>query len=335
MLVVIYHVQLGRVANQDFDSLFGFVKHGAAGVDAFFVISGFIITLTVLRKPDFDIKSFALNGFFRIYPTYWVVLTVAVGLGYASYRLTGQSTTYDITNPASVLVSYLLLPIQTQIFPVAWTLTLEMAFYIIFCLSYSTYGLRGVIISLLVWYVMARFYGFYFTPNETNIIWLFHSIVLEFLFGVLIAALWINGKIRMARGALALGIMSYAAAVGGLFEWTELGREFKYGIPAAILVYGIVGIRWKAPRLAVLAGDSSYILYLIHPLVISTVTVITTRLFGLHPATHNGLTILILLAAIILSLALTVLIERPYILWYKAFIQRYGARGVRKPKTES
>jgi peptidoglycan/LPS O-acetylase OafA/YrhL len=76
----------------------------------FFVISGFIITLTVMRKKEFDPVGFTINRFFRIYPTYWVFITLAIILGYISYLFTGSSGTYETVNPRSLIVSYLLAP---------------------------------------------------------------------------------------------------------------------------------------------------------------------------------------------------------------------------------
>ncbi|WP_187431975.1 hypothetical protein ROLI_045530 (plasmid) [Roseobacter fucihabitans] len=266
-LVVIYHVQLGSAGVENFQGIFDFVQRGAAGVDIFFVISGFIIMLTMIRKPGFDVKNFGLNRFFCIYPTCWVFLTLAIILGYASYRLTGHSATYDMLSPSSLLVSYLLIPVQTQIFPVAWTLTLEISFYLIFCLFYWLMGLRGVI--------------------------------------------------------------AYGTAVGGFFDGIGVGREFKWGLPAALLIYGAVGIPWKAPRFAILAGDSSYILYLMHPLLIATVNVLSARLLGINASTHNGLIILILVLSVLISMAMTTWIERPYIAWYKRRLAQFSGSAKR------
>jgi len=321
-LVVIYHIQLGSAGHETFEGLFDFVQRGAAGVDIFFVISGFIIAVTVVGKPAFDVKRFAFNRFFRIYPTYWVFLTLAVMLGYISHVLTGQSTTHDMLSPSSLLVSYLLVPVQTQIYPVAWTLTLEISFYLIFCLFYWLAGLRGVIISLIAWYVAARIYGLFFAPGEGEMIWFFHSVVLEFLYGVLIAIAWFKDRIRFASLAFVLGGISFAATVGGFFDGIGLGREFTQGLPAALLIYGAVGLQWKAPRWAVLAGDSSYILYLMHPLLISTISVLSAKFLGLDASTNNGLIVLILFLSVVISMAMTYLIERPYITWYKDRLAR-------------
>lgn len=325
-LVLIYHIspEVGGVS--DFEGLFRFVQNGGSGVDIFFVISGFIITLTVMRKPTFDAVGFVLNRFFRIYPTYWVFLTLAIVLGYISYRFTGTSGTYELVEPSSLLVSYLLAPLPVQIFPVAWTLTLEISFYLIFCVSFRVGRLPAVIASLLAWYALARLGGPYVSTAGGAFIWFFHSVVLEFLYGVLIAWLWLNNRIKYPVGVFVVGFVAYIGVVAGLYEGFAVGREFKWGIPAALLVYGAVGIPWKAPRLAVLAGDSSYILYLMHPILITAAKVFAQRVFDINIFESNIAAMIIVASCVMISMALTHWIEAPYIRWYKRVVASLRGR---------
>jgi peptidoglycan/LPS O-acetylase OafA/YrhL len=319
LLVVIYHTQPGADTTTNFEGLFSFIKSGGSGVDIFFVISGFIITLTVMRKKEFDPVGFTINRFFRIYPTYWVFITLAIILGYISYLFTGSSGTYETVNPRSLIVSYLLAPLPTQIYPVAWTLTLEISFYLIFCISFRLAGLWGVVISLIAWYALSRIIGPQLIASEASFIWFFHSIVLEFLYEVIIAWLWLTGRIKWPAGIFVIGCLAYAGAVGGLYEGFMVGREIKWGIPAALLIYGAVGLPWKAPRLAVLAGDSSYILYLMHPLVITTVKVLALQFFNIDIFESDIAAIVIIIFSVLVSMLLTHWIEVPYIRWYKRF----------------
>lgn len=326
LLVVIYHINPEAGGVTDFEGMFRFVQNGGSGVDIFFVISGFIITLTVMRKETFYAFAFSLNRFFRIYPTYWVFLTLAILLGFISYKLTGSSGTYELVEPTSLLASYFLAPIPVQIYPVAWTLTLEIAFYFIFCISYRLGGLPAVIGSLLVWYIVARVFGGIIQSPGGGFIWFFHSVVLEFLYGVLIAWLWLNERIKFPIVVFCVGCVAYVGVVTGFFEGFAVGREIKWGIPAAILIYGAVGIPWKAPRLAVLAGDSSYILYLMHPLLITTAKVLALRLFDINVFESNIAAIVIIVSSVVISMAMTHWLEAPYIRWYKRLIAKWQGR---------
>lgn len=330
LLVVIYHIAPSFGPEPDFEGIFHFVQNGGSGVDIFFVISGFIIALTVMRKPTFDALGFTLNRFFRVYPTYWLFLTLAIVLGYIAFLFTGSSGTYELVSPSSLFASYTLLSIPVQIYPIAWTLTLEIAFYMIFCLSYRFGGLRAVIASLLLWYLIARLVGINGQSANGNFIWFFHSVVLEFLYGVLICWAWMNDRIKLPLVAFGLGCLAYVGVVAGTFSDLGLGREFVAGLPAALLIYGAVGIEWKAPRLAVLAGDSSYILYLIHPLIITTFKIAALRLFDVNVFANDIAALMIIITSVAVSMALTHWVEAPYIRWYKGIIAKWRSMA---PKT--
>src|SRR3954471_184909 len=48
---------------------------GASGVDLFFIISGFVILMTLERTRDW--KDFLVGRFSRLYPAYWACVTLA------------------------------------------------------------------------------------------------------------------------------------------------------------------------------------------------------------------------------------------------------------------
>ena len=64
---------------------------GGYGVDIFFVISGFIITYSVLRRPTFSTRRFLLDRVDRIYPVYWVLLAATVLLSLALTAAGGRA----------------------------------------------------------------------------------------------------------------------------------------------------------------------------------------------------------------------------------------------------
>jgi peptidoglycan/LPS O-acetylase OafA/YrhL len=71
VLVLLLHVTTEN------DQAKGFLKLGATGVDLFFVISGFVILLTLERTKTW--QDFIVSRFARLYPTYWFsVISVAV-----------------------------------------------------------------------------------------------------------------------------------------------------------------------------------------------------------------------------------------------------------------
>ncbi len=93
---------------------------GQFGVGLFFIISGFVIPLSLDR---YDRKGFVISRLFRIYPTYWAAFSITVAVAYLQGR----------TYPLIELVQYYL--IIRDLFgpaaldPIIWTLLIETKFY--------------------------------------------------------------------------------------------------------------------------------------------------------------------------------------------------------------
>jgi peptidoglycan/LPS O-acetylase OafA/YrhL len=66
-MVVVFHLALGQSGLAIFNL-------GSTGVELFFVISGFVIFLTIEKTTSY--KSFLLSRFARLYPAYWACLTL-------------------------------------------------------------------------------------------------------------------------------------------------------------------------------------------------------------------------------------------------------------------
>lgn len=95
---------------------------GFGAVIAFLLISGYVISGALQNE---DIRSFWISRFFRIYPLYWITLGLTVlaslmGLG-------TRSSTVDILLNATLVQSFAGVK---DIVGVAWTLGIEMAFYL-------------------------------------------------------------------------------------------------------------------------------------------------------------------------------------------------------------
>ena len=110
--VVVFHYTLGNV--------FEF-NQGGTGVDLFFIISGFVISLTLANTRSW--KDFLVNRFSRLFPTYWAIVCF--------------TTIIRILNGDSITVSRFLtnLTMVQRLFKVDdidwvyWTLYVELFFY--------------------------------------------------------------------------------------------------------------------------------------------------------------------------------------------------------------
>lgn len=110
--------------------------HGAQGVEVFFVISGFVIahSLWKTRFNSATLGNFILRRQLRLDPPYWVALLIMVILNCIENRVPGLVTKPVPDGGAFLLNMCYLQNITgiTQVLDVAWTLCLEIQFYVVF-----------------------------------------------------------------------------------------------------------------------------------------------------------------------------------------------------------
>ena len=283
---------------------------GAAGVDVFFVISGFIMWVTTAGRPA-DPRRFMWRRITRIVPLYWIVtLLTAAGILIKPQFFYGH-----FFSVANFVGSLFFLPVLQEgaLHPIViqgWTLCYEMMFYVVFTLVLFL-GERwrfGVLVGALVAIVALHFvfpggYARAFTD----------PVVLEFAAGVVVARLWLQGA-RLPLGvALAMAVLGFLLlAAGPLFD-ADLPRALRWGLPATLIVAGAVFAErarpFKPAALPSFLGDASYSIYLWHVVVgvLATGVVLRTGLpAALQPAT-------ILVATIAFSAMLYLIVEKPLI----------------------
>ena len=115
---------------------------GPAGVMLFFLVSGYIIPASLERHGD--LRRFWLSRLCRLFPLYLVIAALAVGLGVAGVvpldpALTNDPVTVGVAH-ATMLPFLLGGPLVT---PVFWTLTFEMAFYLLVAALFAVRLHRG------------------------------------------------------------------------------------------------------------------------------------------------------------------------------------------------
>ena len=122
LFVVLFHLNnsvwsIGKYFPDPFSQVLGF---GNAGVQFFFVLSGFIIYL--VHSDDIQVptqfRRFVFKRFVRVYPTYWVVLFTVVAALFMDPAL-GMPGEREVSR---IVASALLIPYpQDPIVGVAWT----------------------------------------------------------------------------------------------------------------------------------------------------------------------------------------------------------------------
>jgi exopolysaccharide production protein ExoZ len=234
----------------------GAARHGAAGVDIFFVISGFIMA-TVAGNRSWD--EFLTDRVCRIYPLWFVAVLPWFflqpnGLGVILTSITLWPVWGHVDKPALV---------------VGWTLSYEMLFYVVFALGLA---MRRPLVPFLIFgglIVLELIFR-----NVPLLSFIGSPMALEFLAGVLLAK--VPARPRLGAALMVAGLLGLALSPSTFFE-TMYGtpvfaRVESWGVPAVMIVYGALSLEplLDLPGLAfpLLLGDASYSIYLFHLLLV-------------------------------------------------------------------
>ena len=272
VMVLVYHIG-NEFTDRGFEVAFPDVSAGSAGVDLFFVVSGFIVVYSTggaFGRPGAP-GLFLARRLARIVPLYWLVTTLAALA--AVWRAQDAGLTAETWRWFAASYAFLFYPHGRDgdfpLYAQGWTLNFEMFFYACFALALAlrraaalaalTMGLIGLtalgLLVALPWPVDRW--------ADTNIV--------EFLLGVWLAAVHARG-VRLPLGAAlalaAAGFATIALTVDSIDAWLPY-RGLVWGPPAlAVVAAAALHVpRRGGPLRSALEtlGDASYALYLVHP----------------------------------------------------------------------
>ncbi len=296
--------------------------NGAAGVDIFFVISGFVMAVSSLGKGAGPgaARRFLERRIVRVYPLYWLITTLLVlkiSLGFVR-----SAEGLHHIPPVFALCSYLLIPAHSpagDIKPIlapGWTLSFEMFFYL--CFGVALYFRRSVPITLTIVLGTAAILGIFRTDAWPAVTTLFSPLLLEFLAGLWLGrALQAGRTLSMHVGApvavLALVVLLAVPSPPPIFQHIE------WAVCGLCLVQGAVicdAMLTAVPRFALLLGDASYSLYLTHAPLLGFYTFALKHLHVLVPGrtrvADEAITLLAsLIPSLIVGIACYRLVESP------------------------
>jgi exopolysaccharide production protein ExoZ len=282
---------------------------GASGVDVFFVISGFVIFLSLTRKNRTPIE-FARDRLIRLVPAYWI-LTVSHLVILASVAiLRGAEVPFDFswTTQSLFFVSQPLgnnLPLISQ----GWSLEIEMLFYALVAVGLIIKNPVANIVFPAV--ALVSLVGFGLLPD----------LALEFIFGGLLGFLYTRIKFPalIAIGAGVIGIVLFVAPV--LLGAVDAPRWVTWGLPSMLVVFSAINLPQLNWKILPTLGAASYPVYLLHMMVINIVSPITS-MFG----SSNAMFFVALASCLILSQVLGIvfdkLVDKPISRFLKARIKK-------------
>lgn len=254
------------------------LQAGGAGADIFFVISGFIMAITQSGDASrFSARVFLLRRLMRIAPLYWVLTAAAFGLASVA-----SGTVNSRFSVEKFIMSMLFLPYSegvidmdahaylAYVLPIAWTLTFEWLFYLVFALALAL-GMRplarlGFIACCFAASVIA---GIVFPPSSPVLQVLSSPLLFEFVLGCTVAALFLHevrfrnwqAMLLALAGTMVLLYTVHDSVAARVLVWGTAAFAL---VSAAALSDGARAAPSAAIRPLARLGDISYSLYLSH-----------------------------------------------------------------------
>ncbi|MBB5054495.1 exopolysaccharide production protein ExoZ [Afipia massiliensis] len=314
LMVVYFHAD-GMA--QEYFSFRG-LSFGAAGVDIFFVISGFIMWITT-ASDRITPASFAVNRIIRIVPLYWVMTLLLYG-GWLIFR--DPATLPSLWN---LLRSLLFIPFVSprtgEIQPLliaGWTLNFEMFFYAVFaCGLLIARRHRALFVCTILGALVAS--PLVITPSGPVALTYTSPLLIEFMVGCLLGIMY--ERRALPRPAVAMFLLVIGCGLlltSGMLSAANITavRFWHWGLPAFLIVTAALALESKLKqwRLPMLLGDASYSIYLAHGVALSAVkSAVLLSGTGALPHVSSGFILAGGAASVVAGVAVYFLIERPLV----------------------
>lgn len=331
LLVAVFHMSRNLALPQYYgtiplDNAFGF---GHAGVDFFFVLSGFIISFVHdddIGRPE-RLGRYAWRRVTRIYPIYWFITIFEVA------RAAVSNTAAERLGAWHLVRSVLLLPDAAEPpINVAWTLEHEMLFYVAFGLAIV--NRRAGIVLMAV--CLALGIAFMTLPPGGPLFnFLAYPFHLQFLMGIAAARFVSRVRPPGARIIACLGATAFLA-VGlaenaGYFIMGDMTEHMLLGAASMVMIAGMVCAErdgnLRVGRMALLLGDASYVLYLLH-LLVGTLIIRVLGAVGVLSLIPSVVALIIaILGCVAAALAVHLCVEAPTLEWIRQRAARVGRAG--------
>ncbi len=304
---------------------------GAAGVDLFFIISGFVMVQSTQGRFQQigSSKEFILRRLIRIVPLYWLYTSVMLILVLLPFTLKNQvfSGIYTVQSylfiPAINPANGLDLPLLAQ----GWTLSYEMYFYAVFALLLCFHQ-RFLLPAISTLFLLSAAIGLWLGTQNPILKVLTSPLLLEFVFGCCLARLIETRNIPtlICYGMIACGLTALWYSQN-LDHNVEL-RLVAWGIPAFFLTAGCVFLekngneRFAKRHILTALGNSSYSTYLIHTFIILCVGTMLKRNIILHVVPNDLLAVSSVVVCLIAGYFSYIYLERNFSRILLGFLQK-------------
>lgn len=265
LMVVFFHFTMGRP-----EAAFGF-RLGITGVDLFFVISGFVITMSIGRVGR--AADFVINRASRLYPAYWAAATFTFALIIGrSLVVKGDLTAVNVAQYIANLTMFQLYFGIEDLDGSYWSLAAEMVFYISILLLFRFKQLKRInliCIGLITAAVVAQLFFF-----SRNLKLFLHGTTLVylplFLAGINFHKLYTGKENRATHYAIIVfcfvcEVLYFKNCLRARVFMSQTEYTFILAVIFGLFVLFVNGyLRFIVNRATLFLGKISYPLYLVH-----------------------------------------------------------------------
>jgi peptidoglycan/LPS O-acetylase OafA/YrhL len=316
-------------------------RHGGwAGVDLFFVLSGFLVSGLLFReyqqRGQVGAGRFLARRGFKIYPGFYALLLIT-----AIYYRHAEPPTIKWISECLFLQGYL-----PRIWIQSWSLAVEEHFYLLLALTIAVLArrnrgasdpFRGLVpatIVIAITELLVRVVWLSYRPDDLDAHLIPTHLRLDSLsFGVCIGYWYAFRRPQLTAVVQSRRATIAAASAVAIVLGTALGvtEAFTQTVGFTLLYLGFGGLLllalipplrsaglWRHPvlratmRVAAWIGTYSYAIYLWHVAVSAWATPLLLRVFGWTPSPVPGMAIYFV-GAIGVGVVMTQLIERPFL----------------------
>lgn len=161
-MVVLYHFCFRGYNKDEFISLSykllePVVKYGYLGVDIFFIISGFVIYMSIQKS---DIRDFIISRISRLYPAYWFCMLLTALVIYFFGESIFSVNIYQVLVNLSMIQEGIGVP---HVDGVYWSLFIELQFYLLTGIFLMINKNRNMTFMMVL--LISCSFIYYFFPN--------------------------------------------------------------------------------------------------------------------------------------------------------------------------